>query len=309
MNSQLRKAVITGSTGMLGTALIKNLTERGYKVYAVSRPNSPRFKNIPISDSVTSIECDLKNIRELDNLVREKCDVFFHFGWSGTFGEARNDLNGQVDNIKHTIDAVWAAHDLGCKVFLGAGSQAEFGRKTGKISPDTPANPENGYGMAKLCAGQMSRLLCENLGMKHIWCRIFSVYGPNDGENTMVSSLIKKLLRGERPSCTQGEQIWDYLYCDDAAEAFRLAAEKGKDGTVYCVGSGEARLLREYITAMRDIISPETEIGFGDIPYGEKQVMYLSADTASLMRDTGFSPKVSFEEGIKKTADAMKNKL
>lgn len=305
----MKTAVITGATGMLGAALTRKLTREGYRVYAVARPGSNRLNNIPAHDNVIRVECDLSELSELKNLIHEKCGAFFHFGWGGTFGAARNDMDAQINNIKYTLDAVKAASDLGCEVFLGAGSQAEYGRCDGKITPDTPANPENGYGIAKLCAGQMSRLLCESLGIRHIWCRIFSVYGPNDGENTMVSSTLKKLLRGERPSCTKGEQMWDYLYCGDAAEAFYLAAEKGKNGAVYCVGSGEARPLKEYIEAMRDIASPKTEIGFGEVPYAEKQVMHLCADIESLRRDTGFEPKTPFEEGIKITADHISKKL
>ena len=60
--------------------------------------------------------------------------------------------------------------------------------------PTPPTRPENGYGMAKLCAGQMSRLECERLGLDHVWPRVLSVYGPYDGPSTMISSAIRTLL-------------------------------------------------------------------------------------------------------------------
>lgn len=72
--------------------------------------------------------------------------------------------------------------------FVGAGSQAEYGRVNHALTPDTPCFPENGYGMAKLCAGQMSRVECEKLGLVHIWPRILSVYGPYDGKNAMITT-------------------------------------------------------------------------------------------------------------------------
>ena len=254
------------------------------------------------------IECDLSELGNLKNLIPDKCDAFFHFGWAGTFGAERNDMELQLRNINFTLDAVKAAKDLGCEVFLGAGSQAEFGRHNEKISPSTSANPENGYGMAKLCAGQMSRLVCAELGIRHIWFRIFSVYGPYDGEKTMIISGIKQLLAGKRPSYTKGGQLWDYLYCDDAARAFRLAAERGRDGAVYCVGSGKTRRRSEYIEIIRDSVDPKAEIGIGDVPYAEKQVMYLCADISSLNEDTGFEPEYSFEKGIEKTVEWCKEK-
>ena len=212
-------------------------------------------------------------------------------------------MNIQIKNIESARKAVEAAHRLGCQVFLGAGSQAEYGRTEEKIAPGLPANPENGYGIAKLCAGQMTRIMCQKLRIKHIWCRILSTYGPYDGLQTMVMSGIRKMVAGERPSYTKGEQLWDYLYCDDAAMAFYLAALKGKDGAVYCVGSGQTRKLSDYILAIRDCVNPELEVGIGDIPYYENQVMYLCADITSLTEDTGFVPKYSFEEGIKETVE------
>ena len=68
-------------------------------------------------------------------------------------------------------------------------------------------------------------------------------------------------------------------------------------------GSGKTKQLKEYIEAIRDTVNPELEIGIGDIPYAEKQVMYLCADISSLTDDTGFVPQYSFEDGIKETVD------
>ena len=81
------------------------------------------------------------------------------------------------DNVKQCLDAVFASKSLGCKVFVGAGSQAEYGNKGGVMRPDTFPEPISGYGMAKLCAGQMTRYLCKQAGIKHVWPRILSVYG------------------------------------------------------------------------------------------------------------------------------------
>ena len=194
-------------------------------------------------------------------------------------------------------------------MFLGAGSQAEFGRVPDgvKLSSAVYANPETGYGIAKLSAGQMSRALSRDYGIRHVWTRILSVYGPGDKDRTMVMSGICSMLRGEMPKYTKGEQIWDYLYCDDAAMAFYLAAEKGKDGAVYTVGSGQERRLREYIQDIGDVICPGRDIIFGEVPYYDKQVMYLCADIRELQEDTGFAPSVPFSEGIRRTVEWRQN--
>lgn len=306
----MKRVVLTGGTGMLGLALIQLLIEKEIEVLVIVRPNSRRRSSLPDSPYVSVMECDLADLLSLKERITEHYDTFFHFAWDGTYGDARNDMYLQNRNVKATLDAVELAHALGCNTFLGAGSQAEYGRVDGiKLAPTTPVKPETGYGIGKLCAGQMSRIQCQQLGMKHIWVRILSTYGPNDGMHTMVMSGIIKMLHGERPQYTKGEQMWDYLYCDDAARAFYLAAEKGKDGSVYCIGSGQVRPLAEYITIIRDTIDKNIEIGFGEIPYYDKQVMYLCADIDNLTQDTGFVPEISFEEGIRRTVAWYKERI
>ena len=295
------KAVISGATGAVGMALIRELISESCEVLVLCREGSQRNADIPEHSLVRRVDCSLDKMQSFNTDGLGKYDVFYHFAWEGTTGEARNDMYLQNRNVKHTLDAVSLAKRLGCDTFIGAGSQAEYGRVEGKLTPQTPAFPENGYGIAKLCASQMSRVMCESLGMRHIWARILSVYGPNDTQNSMVRSTIRKLRTGEKPSFTKGEQIWDYLYSGDAAKAFVALAKKGKSGSVYCLGSGDPRPLCEYIKDIGAVVEPDAPLGIGEVEYAARQVMYLCADITALTEDTGFVPQTSFKDGIKET--------
>lgn len=298
----IQTAVVTGPTGAIGIALCEKLLRENVTVYAVCRPGSARIKDLPKAEALHVVECDAKELATLPQKMEGiPVDAFFHFAWAHTIGQGRNDMPAQIENIQSTIDAVRAAKALGCQVFLGAGSQAEYGRVEGLLKSDTPAFPENGYGMAKLCAGQMSRVEAKALGIDHVWVRILSVYGPYDGPMTMISGTIRKLLAGEKPALTAGVQRWDYLYAGDAADAFYLAACHGQSGAVYPLGSGQAMPLKDYIIQMRDAIDPALPLGLGEVPYGPLQVMHLQADISALQADTGFAPKTPFAEGIRKT--------
>lgn len=303
---KIKTAVVTGPTGAIGTALCSELAENGIRVIAVCRPGSPRLAAIPQHPLIEAVECDMGTLSRLPDLIPHGADAFYHFAWAHTTGAGRNDMLAQLDNVRCTLEAVRAAHALGCQIFVGAGSQAEYGRVQGVLKPDTPCYPENGYGIAKLCAGQMSRVEAQKLGMEHIWVRVLSVYGPGDSDATMIASVIHQLLCGKKPSLTAGEQMWDYLYSGDAARAFRLIAEQGKDGKIYPLGSGHARPLREYIEALRDAIDPTLPLGLGEIPYAPLQVMHLEADISALQADTGFAPFTDFADGIRATIQSQK---
>ncbi len=303
----MKKIVMTGPTGAIGVALIEQCINENIEVYALCRKDSRRISNIPQSPLVHIIFCDLKEMSEFNDDQIKGADVFYHFGWAATIGAGRNDMPLQIQNIQYTIDAVHLAKRLGCSVFVGAGSQAEYGRVEGKLNAEVPTFPENGYGMAKLCAGQMSRVECEKLGLKHIWTRILSIYGPYDGDATMITSTIKKLLNGQIPELTKGEQMWDYMYSKDVAKAFVALGDRGVHGKIYCLGSGQVRPLKEYIEILRDKIDVRAKLRFGEIPYAPKQVMYLCADISDLQNDTGFTPQISFEKGIQETIDWIKS--
>ena len=85
-----------------------------------------------------------------------------------------------------------------------------------------------------------------------------------------------------------------------------LLGEKGIDGKIYCIGSGEAKPLKEYILEIGKVINPQVELGFGKIEYSNNQVMNLCADISELTEDTGFEPKVKFSDGIKETINWIK---
>lgn len=303
------KVVITGPTGAIGMAMIQSCIRRQIQVLAICHKGSKRIKNIPSSPYVRVTEAELSDLNIVGQSINEKYDVFYHLAWSGTTGQARNNMYLQNENVKYTLDAVMLAKALGCHSFIGAGSQAEYGRMEGLLTSTTPTFPEIGYGMAKLCAGQMSRHLSGDLGIRHIWVRILSVYGPFDAESSMISSTLKKLLSGQSVEFTPAEQMWDYLYSEDAAEAMLLLADKGAGNKVYVLGSGRVRQLKDFIQEMYDITSEEYEatgdIKIGAKAYADKQVMYLGADISELRKDTGFEPEVGFGDGIRRTIEAI----
>lgn len=303
---EIRSAVVNGPLGTVGMALVRNLVEKGIETWAVCYPGDRRIRFLPAGARI--VELDMREIRSLKEKI-PGADAFFHLAWMGTIGPGRNDPYVQTENIRCSLEAAKAAAELGCEVFVGVGSQAEHGRIEGKVTAEAPCFPVTGYGIAKLCAGQMTRLECAQLGIRHVWARILSAYGPGDGPLSVIPTILDKLLKGEKPALTKGEQLWDFCYSGDVAEALYRMAASGKDGKIYPVGSGRVRPLREYFEAARDAVDPELPLGIGELPYNENQVMHLQADLTPLAEDTGFEPAVSFEEGIRLTLEDYRKRL
>lgn len=294
----MKKLIVTGATGSIGVSVVKMALQRDYDVTCIVHKGSTRLGNIPQSERVHIVECNVSDYPSLS--LNEKYDVFIHLAWEKTYGALRDDVDIQTRNIQYTLDACRLAHRLGCTSFVGAGSQAEYGPKDCVLTPDLAVQPESGYGIAKYAAGKMAMMLCKKLGIRGNWIRIVSVYGKQDGATTLANYTINEFKEGRSPKLTKCEQMWDYLYADDAAEGFIDVGERGVDGKIYVIGSGQHRKLYEYINDIRAIVNPEIEPTFGAIEYFPHQPMYLLADITDLTKDTGWEPKYSFKEGIKK---------
>ena len=289
----MKRILLTGGTGMIGSAIVREALKQDYDVTCLVRAGSTRIANIPQNECVHIVDCDITDYASLK--LDGKYDIFMHLAWDKTSVGGRDDVECQLKNIQYTLDAVRLASRCGCSAFIGAGSQAEYGVQSVPLTPDLPVNPESGYGIAKYTAGKFSAMLCKQLGMRFNWMRILSVYGPNDGENTLISYVVRELKSGRSPELTKCEQIWDYLHCDDAARAFLAVAEHGMDGKFYPLGSGRGRKLSEYIEEIRNVINPAVGLGFGKKDYYPHQPMYLVADVSELEKDTGWKPEISFE--------------
>ncbi len=300
--------VLTGATSMLGIALINQCIKNHINILAIVRRNSSNLNRIPLSDHVKVMECNLDELSSL-KVQKDQYDVFYHFAWDYTQRKTRDNPILQNKNIQYTLDAVELAARIGCHTFIGAGSQAEYGRVDDALSPMTPVNPDNAYGIAKYTAGKLSKLLCRDIGIRHIWTRILSVYGPYDNENTMIMYTIRTLLSKEKPIYTPSEQQWDYLYSEDAARAFYAIGRKGKNNSIYCIGCGEAHPLHEYISTIRDCIDADLPLGIGEMEYSNNQVMHLCANISNLADDTGFQPEFSFHDGIARTIAWYKGEI
>lgn len=286
------RIVITGATGFLGQALCRELTENRHKVTAVVRPES--------AEKSTGLAADrtvLLPLEELENLEGEY-DVFIHLAWNGSGGDVRNDYRTQLQNLFYMEKALKAAVKCGCTRFIGAGSQAEYGVIHKKaIESRTVPSPFMMYGAAKLACLHMGKVLAEQLGIRFVWPRIYSVYGPRENDATLLGYVARTLREGNIPELSPCENMWDFMYITDFTRAMRLLAEYPEAEGIYHIASGDQRKLREFVTEMRDIINPGAELKFGAKKTDKKRTCWLEPDI-SRIQGLGFECRVPFAEGI-----------
>lgn len=289
----MKKAVLTGGTGFLGYWLLQELVARGVFVYVIQRRNSLRKERLNGIENIRIIELDMNEIQHLPDKIDDSCDVFYHLAWEG----GRNDFYGQTKNICDTVNAVQAAKEIECKRIILTGSQAEYGLHTDRVTEDTPTEPNTAYGASKLAACHLTRILAEQLKIEWTWVRIFSLYGPYDNPNTLISYLLRELLASRSPTVTRADQIWDYLHVYDAAKAICILGESEKTNTVYNLANGRNAPLKEFINKIVNTVDTSITINYGGFK-PEMPIVSLNASVDKITTDTVWRPSIDFSEGV-----------
>ncbi len=300
------RVLVTGASGHLGAAVVERLLADGAEVTALVRPGSDLWRLEGALSQITLLRADLAGMEQAaDGIAAARAEAVIHLAWQGVTNAARNDPEQITQNVPGTLELCEVAHKAGCRCWVGMGSQAEYGSAQGVLTEGLPLHPHTAYGSAKLAAEMLTQKLCELYGVRFVWFRLLATYGPQDDERHLIPSVIQKLLRGERPTLTAGDQQWDYLYITDAADAIVQAVLAQVHG-VFNLASGEAEPVRYIVERIRDLIDPALPLGFGELPYPPDQVMHLQADISKLVQATGWNPRVDLSEGLARTIEFYK---
>ena len=301
----MKYAVVTGATSFIGVHLVNELLEKKYYVYAIVRPNSNNMSRLPSNSNLEIVSLDLSEIALLANYIPAPVDTFFHLAWEGARAPQRDDFALQQTNYMYAIKAMKAAKQLECKTFVGAGSQAEYGIVDEIITEECEENPTTMYGKSKLQTFREGLVFSEKVGMRFVWPRIFSVYGPNDFAGTLIMSCIDKMQKNQSIDLTPCSQLWDFLYVGDAAMALVKLGEAENARGIYNIASGKALPLREFVLEMKNILHSNSILNFGAIAVEPKKIVGFAPSIDKLSTAISWCPKISFADGIEKIIKAM----
>lgn len=300
------RVLVTGASGFVGAAVVRQLVAQGRKVAVLLRESSKPWR---LAEEMSQIKVIQGDLGRLEAVAGEVCSfaphAVAHLAWEGVKGADRNH-SMQLDNVQASFNLYQLARNAGASCFVGLGSQAEYGPCGGRIHESTPPFPTTVYGATKLGTGLVLNRLAASQNFAFSWLRLFSTYGPRDDPSWLIPYVTLQLLEGKRPALTEAEQKWDYLYVEDVAAGVIAALDNQARG-IFNLGSGIAVPLREIVTQVRDRISPALPLGFGEVPYRFDQVMHLEADISALRAVTGWRPVVNLADGIAETVDWFLN--
>jgi dTDP-glucose 4,6-dehydratase len=329
-----RTCLVTGADGFMGSHLTEALVHLGAHVVAFVRATSSgALNNIGhLRRDLDVVFADLTDKTSIDHCVRDHLvnapdrPYVFHLGAQAHVGESWHrpyetvmaNTIGTLNLLQSIVD-----HDVELEKFDTAGTSEEYGnvRESSRHHHDfdesgslilherSPINPKSIYATAKVAADFLTMNYHDAYGVPGVVTRMFNNYGPRQNPRYVTGTIITQALERQQIELGQLDPLRDFCFCTDGVRGHLTVAAHGVPGDVYVYGQGENISMADWVALIlrvgeeRGFWPAGREIVTTPARYrpGASEVMALRVGYDKLERETGWKPKVSWEEGVART--------
>lgn len=292
----MKRVLVTGAAGLVGRHTLAPLVARGYEVHAVSRGGELPALGVQWHNA------DLLDPLAIRDLIRTVAPTdLLHAAWvmtPGTYVSSPENLAW----VRSTLTLLEAFAAGGGRRAAVTGTCFEYDWSDGLCSEQTPLRPKTLYGAAKAGLQLVAQAYARQSGFTLAWARLFLLYGPHEHQARLVASVTRSLLLNEAARCSHGEQVRDFLYVQDAADALVEVLDRGIDGPIN-VASGQRTLLKDLIHRIADLLGHRELVQLGTIPVPPDESALVVADIGRLRRETGWAPSYDLDRGLAETIE------
>jgi nucleoside-diphosphate-sugar epimerase len=289
------RLLITGGTGFVGSACVRNAVARGHEVHVLSR-TSP-------DDAIgATFHCADLLTQSAGRILRDVQPThLLHLAWIATPGSYWTSAEN-VDWVRASAGLLDEFATVGGRRAVIAGTCAEYDWSDGGRLDETRTElrPGSVYGQAKVELFRRSSEIAIERDLLLAWARLFFLYGPGEHPDRLVPYVVRQLLAGEEALCSNGSQCRDFLYVDDAADALVSVLLDGLFGAVN-VASGESLPVAELIDAVAGSVGRPDLIRLGARPAPAGDPPELVGDVTRLRDEVGWRPRFPIAKGVDAT--------
>jgi nucleoside-diphosphate-sugar epimerase len=292
----VRRVLVTGATGCVGRHAVPALAARGWDVHAVASSQAPYE-----APGVTWHRADLLDRAQVEDTVRAAgASHLLHLAWyvaPGRWASAPENLEW----VEASLALLRPFRDAGGERIVTAGSCLEYDWSHGYCAEDrTPCAPRTLYGRCKHALQELTSAFADAHGLTSAWGRIFFLYGPHEHPDRLVPAVIRALLAGEPARCSHGNQVRDYLFAGDVADALVALVEGDVTGPVN-IASGRPVALRDIVLEIGRLLGRPDLVRLGAIPPAPTDVPLVVADVTRRERVLAWRPRHSLDAGLVET--------
>lgn len=303
--------LVTGIAGFIGSSIARALLARGDEVRGIDNYSTGKRGNIAeIMTQIDFREADLLDLEAVHKACKGVDYIFHEAAIPSVPKSVLDPLGSNQANVDGTVHVLIAAKEAKVKRVVYAASSSAYGdTPTLPKREDMPPNPISPYAVAKLASEYYMTSFYRCYGLETVCLRYFNIFGPRQDPSSPYSGVLAKfitqMLAGEDPTILgDGLQSRDFTYIDNTVEANLLAAEASAEraaGKVFNVATGTRVDLNETFQLLKEIIGFKGKVKYGPERAGD--VKHSLADLSRTERALGYKPKVSFEEGLRRTVE------
>jgi UDP-glucose 4-epimerase len=303
------RALVTGGAGFIGSHLVDALLADGHEVCVLDDLATGRRENVS-----PDAELIVGSIADPDAVGRavEGVEVVFQLGALGAVARSVADPRTSDEvNVHGTLTVLTLARDAGARRVVFASSSSVYGGATQVPTPESvPTRPRSPYAVSKLAGEWYTRVFSELYDLETVALRYFNVYGPRQRPDSTYAAVIplfaSALIEGKRPTVHgDGLQSRDFTYVSDVVAANLAAATSAAaNGNVYNVAPGEGFTLLDLLGTLGRLLDVTPDPEFTDPRPGD--IHQSCADATRARADLGWSPQVSFEDGLARYLDWLR---
>ena len=308
------KILITGGIGFIGSNLIDLLLQEKHKIIVLTKSYSKKKNISHIRDKIKVEKVDITNHRKLSNIIEQyKPEMIIHLAGETSHSKSfENPLKDIDSNAKSTLFLLEKIREmqLKCRFILGSTFIVIGKPKKLPVNENSPCNPTTIYGANRLAGEQYCKIYHEVYGIDTISFRITNSFGPREqivAKKNAINFLIHQAYRGEKITIfNEGKFFRDLIYISDVVSAIKIIMKKGKSGNLYWISSNKKTWFYKLGNMLEKLTNAKTK--FVETPrYTKKVDVGNFVVDNSKLRSLGWKPKISMEEGIKKTLKYFKD--
>jgi dTDP-glucose 4,6-dehydratase len=301
------KLIVTGGAGFIGSEFVRQGVAKGYPITVIDKlsyaGDKERLKEV--EKNIVFHKIDITNRASLEKIFKQdKPDAVIHWAAESHVDRSIMDATPFLDsNIKGTQVLLDVSREYGIKKFINISTDEVYGDlgEDGQFFETTPLNPSSPYSVSKASADMLGRAYHRTYSVPVITVRPSNNYGPWQYPEKLIPVIIFKATTDEKvPVYAKGENIREWLFVSDCADAVFEILEKGSAGDIYNLGSGEEKRNIVVVKTILEILGkPEELIDFVKDRPGHD--FRYSLNSKKITDQIGWKTKVAFAEGIEKT--------